>query len=91
MDSAVYFLILLWLINVSFVSECLCDPAGTEGVCDSVTGECTCKDTTTGAKCDQCKDGYFGFPDCKGKSQIWISKLLLNFIIQIVNATYKVL
>lgn len=51
-----------------YPTECDCNADGTDGVCDSVTGQCTCKATTTGEKCDQCKDGLFGFPECKGKT-----------------------
>ncbi|EGD81509.1 laminin alpha 5 chain [Salpingoeca rosetta] len=41
---------------------CDCDARGTvvNTVCDAATGQCVCKDRTTGARCDRCKDGYAG-------------------------------
>nr|ABY40628.1 alpha 3,4,5-laminin [Ciona savignyi] len=49
--------------------ECDCNPEGVENVTDrgcSVTdGQCNCKDTVTGQRCDRCKPGYFGFPNCQ--------------------------
>ena len=32
--------------------------------CDKITGVCPCKLGYTGSKCNECKDGYFGFPNC---------------------------
>ena len=54
--------IFLW-----FNLACGCDANGsTNQTCNNV-GNCTCKSVLiTGAKCDRCVDGYFGFPDCKG-------------------------
>ena len=35
--------------------------------CDIKTGQCPCKDEMIeGMKCDKCKEGCYGFPDCKG-------------------------
>ncbi|KAH9495698.1 hypothetical protein Btru_016073 [Bulinus truncatus] len=40
---------------------CNCNVNGsTDQQCDE-TGQCPCKDTVTGLKCDICKDGYFDF------------------------------
>ena len=49
--------------------ECNCDTDGSSSqVCDSTSGKCSCKsELIVGDKCDKCKPGYFGFPDCKGK------------------------
>ena len=46
---------------------CGCNANGSiNQTCNNV-GNCTCKSALiTGAKCDRCLDGYFGFPDCKG-------------------------
>ncbi|CAF1033067.1 unnamed protein product [Didymodactylos carnosus] len=42
--------------------SCDCSEAGTLGilnVCDQTNGQCPCKITTQGQRCDQCADGYF--------------------------------
>ena len=53
---------MLWYFNL----ECKCDK---DGSIDTITctsdGECLCKDNIDGLKCSKCKDGYFGFPNCK--------------------------
>uniref|UniRef100_A0A8C9VHC6 Laminin, beta 2-like n=1 Tax=Scleropages formosus TaxID=113540 RepID=A0A8C9VHC6_SCLFO len=50
--------------------SCGCDPVGSldGGVCDSYTdpdggmiaGQCQCKQNVKGARCDRCKEGFFG-------------------------------
>nr|XP_026696566.1 laminin subunit alpha-5 isoform X4 [Ciona intestinalis] len=49
--------------------ECDCNADGVENVtdrgCDVADGQCNCKETVTGQRCDQCKPGYFGFPNCR--------------------------
>ena len=72
--------------------ECNCDTDGSSShVCDSTSGKCSCKsELIVGDKCDKCKPGYFGFPDCKGK---YNNKLALDSriscIFQLVIATFK--
>eukprot|EP00051_Salpingoeca_urceolata_P007282 m.96311 g.96311 ORF g.96311 m.96311 type:complete len:1964 (-) comp15185_c0_seq1:166-6057(-) len=42
--------------------ECDCNTVGTVGgsnLCDKVTGQCPCLDSTTGRRCDQCAVGFF--------------------------------
>ena len=56
------------MLNTS-ISECNCNPAGTEGgdaTCDD-NGQCHCKCDVTGLQCDTCEIGHQGFPDCHGK------------------------
>ena len=51
------------------ITECECNPNGvTDGqICDPSSGACICKKSVAGKKCDECENGYFGFPNCKGK------------------------
>ncbi|XP_051549881.1 laminin subunit beta-3 [Myxocyprinus asiaticus] len=41
--------------------RCQCNSVGSlnSGQCDSVTGDCVCKAYVEGARCDQCKAGYY--------------------------------
>lgn len=52
-------------------NACDCNVLGTVGgsnVCDKVTGQCPCLDSTTGRRCDQCAVGYF-LPDGRQPGQ----------------------
>ncbi|KAF6202105.1 hypothetical protein GE061_004503, partial [Apolygus lucorum] len=46
--------------------KCLCNALGSKKVrCEKFGGQCECKDHVIGRKCDDCREGYYGFPDCK--------------------------
>ncbi|XP_023128669.2 laminin subunit alpha-5 isoform X1 [Amphiprion ocellaris] len=55
-------------INAKNCTKCNCSPCGTES-CDPHTGQCRCKPGVTGALCDRCVDGSFGFESCSGCRQ----------------------
>ncbi|KAL3275284.1 hypothetical protein HHI36_020052 [Cryptolaemus montrouzieri] len=45
---------------------CQCNFDGsTSFTCDKFGGQCPCKNNVIGRKCEACKTGYYGFPDCK--------------------------
>ncbi|XP_074042767.1 laminin subunit alpha [Leptinotarsa decemlineata] len=45
---------------------CLCDFDGSLSFeCEKFGGQCQCKPNIIGRKCEACKTGYFGFPECK--------------------------
>ncbi|MGH0140359.1 UNVERIFIED_CONTAM: hypothetical protein FKN15_048109 [Acipenser sinensis] len=46
-------------------TNCNCSPCGTAS-CDPRTGQCQCKPGVTGARCDRCKDGFYGYDSCAG-------------------------
>lgn len=54
-------------MNKKFIYlACNCDPTGSKNdLCDSKSGQCVCHHGYTGHKCNQCKQGYFSFPNCK--------------------------
>ncbi|XP_047502805.1 laminin subunit alpha-like isoform X1 [Penaeus chinensis] len=46
--------------------ECECDFYGSESFeCEEFGGQCPCRPNVIGRKCNRCKTGFFGFPDCK--------------------------
>ena len=47
--------------------ECQCDENGSTNLdsCESIGGQCSCKDNVIGRQCTKCKPGFYGFPDCK--------------------------
>ncbi|XP_024119648.2 laminin subunit alpha-5 isoform X2 [Oryzias melastigma] len=49
-------------------TKCDCSPCGTKS-CDPHSGQCHCKPGVTGARCERCEDGTFGFDSCSGCSQ----------------------
>ncbi|XP_030624223.1 laminin subunit alpha-5 [Chanos chanos] len=52
-------------ITAKNCTRCNCSPCGTES-CDPQTGQCHCKPGVTGAQCDRCEEGAFGFELCSG-------------------------
>lgn len=44
---------------------CGCNVAGAQtDICDPETGNCPCVSSFGGRTCDQCNNGYYGFPGC---------------------------
>jgi len=53
-----------WNISQTGCEPCLCDSVGSSSaVCDKVTGQCECRDTTTntitGRQCNECVDNFY--------------------------------
>lgn len=45
---------------------CNCDYVGsTSFECEPFGGQCQCKPNIIGRRCDACRTGFYGFPDCK--------------------------
>lgn len=45
---------------------CQCDIEGTTSFeCEKFGGQCPCKPNIIGRRCETCKTGFYGFPDCK--------------------------
>jgi len=48
------------------VLSCRCNTSGSKSFdCDIFGGQCECKTNVIGRQCEECKTGYYGFPDCK--------------------------
>lgn len=46
--------------------RCECNIKGsTSYECEKFGGQCSCKANVIGRRCDECKTGYYGFPNCK--------------------------
>ena len=74
-----------------FISDCKCNPVGSTTLdCGKINGECSCKETFTGIKCDQCipnvigdkcdacEPSFFNYPLCEGLSKLTIFNHLIN-------------
>jgi len=49
-------------------STCSCDIRGStdpNGLCEPYGGQCSCKPNVIGRRCDRCRTGYWGFPNCR--------------------------
>ena len=48
--------------------SCQCDQRGStdpSGLCDPYGGQCSCRPHVIGRRCDRCRTGYWGFPNCR--------------------------
>ena len=48
------------------IVACNCNEFGANDSSCNNNGTCACKDNYGGDKCDYCKEGFFGFPNCQG-------------------------
>lgn len=45
---------------------CQCHiPGSTSFECEPFGGQCECRENVIGRRCERCKTGYYGYPDCK--------------------------
>ncbi|XP_058499238.1 laminin subunit alpha-5 isoform X1 [Solea solea] len=47
---------------------CNCSRPGivaTDSSCDTLNGQCRCKNNIVGRQCDRCAPGFYGFPNCR--------------------------
>lgn len=45
---------------------CQCDFYGSESFeCEKFGGQCPCRPNIIGKRCNRCKTGYYGFPECR--------------------------
>ena len=57
------------MITISF-ADCECNMNGSRTAICNDAGKCDCYSNVVGDKCDECKDNFFGFPDCQRKFKI---------------------
>lgn len=53
-------------LSYSIFAECSCNRSGTVGrigSCNSKSGQCICKPSTSARRCDQCLDGWYNLAD----------------------------
>ena len=48
-------------------AACVCDLRFSTGRCFDGEGNCECLENYRGSQCNQCNEGYYGFPNCKRK------------------------
>ncbi|XP_068678125.1 laminin subunit alpha-like [Montipora foliosa] len=49
----------------SVCQACTCDRRFSTGDCFDGDGRCECRENYSGPRCDQCNEGFYGFPNCK--------------------------
>ena len=59
----------MWIglpLNINFQSNlgCFCNPQGSDGCCHPTSGQCECYHGIVGKTCNECPEGYHGFPSC---------------------------
>lgn len=66
-----------------YIVACECNEEGSANDnCDVATGQCVCKANFHGLHCDECKNGYYEYPNCLCKYCIELDnklKHLINF------------
>ena len=66
----------------SNILNCDCNMEGSVFVeCSNSKVNCFCKTNVTGMKCANCHPGFYGFPDCKGKTNFNFLNSTTNYII----------
>ena len=61
----------LYSLSATFNEQafaCLCDARGstdTGNRCEAYGGQCACRANVIGRRCDRCRTGYWGFPNCQ--------------------------
>ena len=49
-----------------FIVVCNCTTGAIKNSCSQMNGNCQCRAGYTGQKCDQCRSGFFNYPECQG-------------------------
>lgn len=53
-------------LHFFFVQACDCNSIGAlDNFCNATTGQCKCRANTYGRECDQCRTGFWNFPNCQ--------------------------
>ncbi|CAF1597728.1 unnamed protein product, partial [Adineta ricciae] len=61
----------LYSLSATFNDQallCSCDVRGStnsNGQCEPYGGQCSCRPNVIGQRCDRCRTGYWGFPNCR--------------------------
>ena len=50
----------------SMFLACSCNKQGSSSTDCNSDGDCYCKSNVINRMCNSCKNGFYGFPDCKG-------------------------
>lgn len=62
-------------VSLLVFSVCTCDPRTSVDTSCTASGHCHCQPNYSGASCDQCAPGYYGYPSCTRKSPNFVGAL----------------
>lgn len=77
------------LYFITSACGCVTRSGAIDNNCNRADGKCRCKNGYDGRQCQECSDGHFNFPVCKGLCYIGVPKRVpydLNCIL--LNATF---
>ena len=67
--------------TIIIFAGCDCDPVKTSAeICAAGSGVCKCRNNYSGLKCDQCADGFYGYPACRRMHYFRLHNMLTDFM-----------
>lgn len=56
----------IFIFVTIYMTGCDCNSVGAlDNFCNVTTGKCNCRPNTYGRQCDECRPGYWNYPNCR--------------------------